>query len=74
MGRLSDFGIDKIINKTRLKLLEHLSELQEENDGRNTIFIFRDEMQNLLKEALRQRDFDEDADIFAKANHSRLYL
>jgi hypothetical protein len=33
MERLSDFGINKIINKTRLKnkLLEHFSDLQEEN-------------------------------------------
>ena len=34
---------------------------------RNTILVFNKAMQNILKEALRKRDFSEDAIILAKA-------
>ena len=57
------------MNKTRLKmqLLEHFKEAQEQSDGKNTILVFKEEMRNMLKEALKKRDFTEDAQILAKA-------
>ena len=57
------------MNKTRLKkqLLEHFKEAQEQSDGKNTILVFKEGMRNMLKEALKKRDFTEDAQILAKA-------
>ena len=68
--RLEDLGIKKTINKTRLKiaLLEHYNgTLQEQTDGRNTVLAFREAISSLLKDALKQRDFSEDAEILARA-------
>lgn len=69
--RLADLGIDKMVNKTRLKsaLLAHYPKeaVQEQTDGKNTVLIFRDAMAALLKEALKKRDFSEDVKILAKA-------
>ena len=62
--------INKTINKTRLKnaLLEHFKgSLQEQTDGRNTVLVFREGISDLLKDALKHRDFSEDAEILAKA-------
>ena len=69
VNRLQELGIEKIVNKTRLKndLLEHFSEAQEQNDGKNTVIVFEKGMHNMLKEALKKRDFSEDAMILAKA-------
>uniref|UniRef100_UPI00358E0071 uncharacterized protein isoform X1 n=1 Tax=Myxine glutinosa TaxID=7769 RepID=UPI00358E0071 len=69
VNRLQDMGIHKEVNKTRLKrqLLEHFPEAQEQNDGRNTVIVFKEGMRNMLKEALKKRDFSEDAEILAKA-------
>ena len=58
------------MNKTRLKkqLLEHFKEAQEQSDGKkNTILVFKEGMRNMLKEALKKRDFTEDAQILAEA-------
>ena len=68
--RLEDLGIKKVVNKTRLEisLLEHFPEAQEQNDGKITvIIIFREGMKNMLKEALKNRDYSEDGNILAKA-------
>lgn len=67
--RLEELGINKLVNKTRLKdrLLERFPEAQEQYDGRNTVLIFNEGMRNMLKEALKNRDFNEDAVILAKA-------
>ena len=69
MNRLEDFGINKQVNKTRLKVnvLEKFPEAQEQNDGKNTVIVFEEEMQNMLKEALKKRNFSEDVAILAKA-------
>ena len=66
MNRLKDFGISK---GTRLKerLLEHFPEADEQCDGRNTIITFNKGVQSILREALKERDFSEDANILAKA-------
>ena len=69
MNRLEDFGISKGFNKTRLKerLLEHFPESQEQSDGKNTIITFNKAVQCILREALKKRDFSEDAIILVKA-------
>ena len=70
-SRLKELGIQKQVNKTRLKekLLEHFVEAQAEQfDGRNIALIFRQGMRNMLKDALKRRDFTEDAVILAKAH------
>lgn len=69
VNRLENLGITKVINKTRLKkqLLEHFSEAQEQYDGRNVVIVFKKGMENMLREALKKRDFSEDAVILAKA-------
>lgn len=68
VDRLKDFGIEKQVNKTKLKvtLLEHL-DAQEQHDGKNTIFVFEEGMRNMLKDALAKRNFMDDASILAKA-------
>ena len=68
--RLETLGINKTINKTRLKnaLLKHFNgSLQEQTDGRNTVLVFRKGISDLLKDALKRRDFSENAEILAKA-------
>ena len=69
MNCLEDLGIQKAINKSRLKirLLEHFPDALELFDGRNTVIVFKKGMENMLKEALKKRDFLEDAMTLAKA-------
>ena len=59
VNRLEDLGIDKKINKTRLKvsLLEKFPEAQEQHDGKNIIIVFEEGMKNMLREALKSRTF-----------------
>ncbi len=61
--------MNKSINKTRLKndVLEYFPESQEQQDGKSIVIVFREGMRNMLKEALKKRDFTEDAFILAKA-------
>lgn len=63
VGRLEELGINKVVNNARLKsqLLERFPEAQEQYDGRNTILVFNDGMRNMLKDALKDRNFAEDA-------------
>ena len=44
VNRLSDLGINKTVNRTRLKgdLLNHFSEAQEQCDGKNAIIVFKE--------------------------------
>ena len=69
IDRLQDLGVQKSINKTRLKnnLLEHFPESQELQEGKSTVIVFREGVKNMLKDALKKRDFKEDALILAKA-------
>ena len=48
-------------------MLKHFAEAQEQHDGKNTIIVFKEGMEKMLKEALKKRDFSEDAVILAKA-------
>lgn len=68
--RLETLGVQKNENKTRLKtsLLENFLDAQEQNDGRNVVIIFPKAIQSMVKEAMQQRDFSEDAVILAKAS------
>ncbi len=67
--RLQELGVNKSINKTRLKndVLEYFPESQEQQDGKSIVIVFREGMRNMLKEALKKRDFTEDAFILVKA-------
>ena len=68
--RLKEFGVDIAINKTRLKekLLEHFSDmgLQEQYDGRNTVLLFPEGMQQVLKDAHLDHDYDNEALLLTK--------
>ena len=68
-NRLMELGIQKVVNKTRLKddLLDFFSEAQEQREGRNIVLVFKEGMRQMLKDALKKRDFDEDAMILTKA-------
>ena len=69
VNRLEDLGIEKEINKSRLKLqlLEHFPEAQEQYDGRNIVIVFKKGMESMLRDAIKKRDFSEDVEILAKA-------
>ena len=59
---LCSLGIEKDINKTRFKeqLLAHFSGVcQEQSDGKNSLLVFNDGLQKLLKDTISYRDFDE---------------
>ena len=66
---LEDLEVRKVIDKTRLKdsLLDHFPEAQEQYEGKHVVIVFKEGMSNMLKEALKQRDFSEDAAILVKA-------
>ena len=65
---LKHFGISKEVHKTRLKkrLLEHFPEAQEQHDGKN-IISFTAALRRMLREAVKKRNFSEDAAVLAKA-------
>ena len=67
-SRLEGLGNAKSVNKTRLKerLLEY-KEAQEQFNGRNTFLVFKEGMRNKIQDALKKRDFSEDALILARA-------
>ena len=62
-------GTTKQINKTRLEssLIQNFPDAQEQFDGHNICLVFKEGMANLLKDALKKRNFSEDATILAKA-------
>ena len=62
-------GFSKSINKTRLKqqFLEHFMEAKEETDGKKVLLVFREGIKEILKDAVKEIDFSEDALILAKA-------
>ena len=54
-------------NRFQLMILKHFAEAQEQEEGKNVVIVFKEGMCKLLREALHQRDFSEDASIFVKA-------
>lgn len=69
VGHLGSLGIHKAINKTRLKeqLLKRFPEAQAQSEGRNVIVVFESGMRSMLRDALKKRDYTEDAFTLAKA-------
>ena len=69
VSHLGTLGIHKTVNTTRLKtsLLENFPDAEEQNDGKNVVIIFKKAIQGMIKDAVRQKDFSEDALILAKA-------
>ncbi len=69
VNRLEEFGIKKVVNKPRLKshVLARFPHAQEQCNGKSTILVFNEGMTNMLKEALKVRDFTEVAVLLAKA-------
>ena len=67
--RLAILGCPKLVNKSRLKrqLIEHFSlDCQEQTDGKNILLIFNEGMQQILKDAMASRDFDQEAVSMAR--------
>ena len=67
--RLCSRGIEKDINKTRFKeqLLAHFSGVcQEQSDGKNSLLVFNDGFQKLLKDTISYHDFDSEAILMAR--------
>jgi len=67
--RLSNQGISTYVHRTRLKerILEHFPDCTEQSDGKNVLLIFDQCMKVLLQDAVKVRNFTDDALIPAKA-------
>ena len=69
-NRLKDFGYDTEVNKGAFK--DSIKKqfdgfgLEEQSDGKNEIFVFPEEMQKLLRDAFKTRDYQSEALLFAK--------
>ena len=69
VNRLQDFGIEKEVNKTRLKsriLSQFPGKLQEQSDGKNVVLVFSEGLASLLR-VLWKHDYESDALLLAKA-------
>ena len=66
--RLADFGSSKEINKVRFKelLLSYFPDAQAQNDGKNILLIFKQGMQDILKQAFLQKVEDDALIYYAK--------
>lgn len=56
VSRLRSLHVDKSVYKTRLKnrIIEHYhGEIQEQTDGKNTVLAFNQDIETLLKDALK---------------------
>ena len=69
-NRLKDIGYDFEINKNAFKesILRHFEEYgrQEQSDNKKKIFVFQEGMQQLLKDAFKNRDYQSEALLFLK--------
>lgn len=68
--RLKELNDDISIHKTRLKekLLDYFSDmgLQQQTDGRNKILVFPEGMQQMMKDAFHDRDYENEGILFSK--------
>ena len=67
--RLHTLGVEKSINKSRLKkqVLDHFSgECQEQSDGKNILLVFNEGMKRLLKESMTYHDYESEAILMLK--------
>lgn len=70
LNHLTSIGLDKQIQKTRLKnlILEHFSNASEEYaDGKSILICFKTGTSNLLKDAVQKQDLDADRLMLQKA-------
>jgi hypothetical protein len=65
--RLRDLGVQKEINRMRLKekIMSHFSQAQEQSDGKNSILVFQQGMQQMLKNTMAN-NYEDDALLLAK--------
>ena len=70
VSRLEALGVSKQVNRTQLKLslLENFPEALERTQGKKVVIVVKRVIQDMLKEAVQQRDFTDDAKILAKAS------
>ena len=70
ISRLEALGVYKTVNKIRVKtsLLDQFPDAQEQNDGKNLVLIFTKALQGMAKDAIKKRDFSEDATMLAKSS------
>ena len=47
--------------------MEYFKETREQSDGSNALLVFKEGMCNMIQDALKKRDFPEDAIILARA-------
>ena len=70
VSRLRNLQVDKSVNKTRLKnriIAHYHGEIQEQTDGKNTVLVFNQGIETLLKDALKKRNCEEEAFSFVNA-------
>lgn len=63
--------LDKSVIKTRLKnrIIEHYhGEIQEQTDGKNMVLVFNQDIETLLKDALKKRNCGQEAINFFKCH------
>ena len=68
VSRLGTLEIHKTVNKPTLKtsFLENFPDAEEQNDDKNIVIIFKKAIQGMIKDAVQQRNFSEEALILAK--------
>ena len=72
-ARLHNPHVDKSVNKTRLKnhIVEYFHDnIQGQTDGRNTVLVFNKGMEIILKDALKEHDYE--AETFALVRTTRI--
>ena len=69
-NRLQDFGIEKEVNRTRLKLCilsQFSGKSQGQFDGKNVLLVFNKGLESILREAMSKLDYESDARTLAIA-------
>ena len=67
---MKSLGIHKNINRTRLKTrILFFPDSHDQLDGRNIILCFEEGLRDVLKDVIKERDFDEEAVIIARATN-----
>ena len=70
VSRLCNLQVDKSVNKTCLKnriIAHYHGEIQEQSYGKNTVLVFNQGIETLLKDALKKRNCEEEAFSFVNA-------
>ena len=76
-NHVKDTGLKKTLNKCRFKeqiLDTFVEDCQEQTDGKNVLLVFDEGMQNILKPATTNRDYDNEAlSMFKLAKTARIW-